>query len=300
MDCVEGHHVNRLTKDKSANADKKSPPTDKECDASLVSPVMPVKRSLHVSQPLPVRRRSKRNIHRIAFGSKNSLYVRRLEELFFREKRAQNEAIQIGNWTLTRVHSSPNIYIIEDFLTPTELDYLRSKICAGKFQRSYVDAVESGGNSIEDKEHRTSTFLSFGKQQDSKVASIEAKAATILGCWSSRTVEPLQLVRYLPGQFFGEHHDMGDLQQDGTVALPPKSLFSKRRLVTLFCYLNKVEKGGATGFRYCELKVPPKPGRAVMFSNVLPDGMPDSRTVHSGEPVLDGVKYGLNIWICEE
>lgn len=63
MDCVEGHHVNRSTEDKSANADKKSPPTDKKCDASLVSPVMPVKRSLHVSQPLPVRRRSKRNIH---------------------------------------------------------------------------------------------------------------------------------------------------------------------------------------------------------------------------------------------
>ena len=55
----------------------------------------------------------------------------------------------------------------------------------------------------------------------------------------------LQVVRYQPGQYFGEHHDMGTLEDDDTVVAHPP-----RRLITLFVYLNEVPKqaGGATAF----------------------------------------------------
>lgn len=179
---------------------------------------------------------------------------------------------------------------------------MQSKIDAGKFQRSYVDKVDTeNSKSTFDNQHRTSTFLSFGKRQDSKCAAIEQRSADLLGCWTSQSVEPLQLVRYFPGQFFGIHHDMGDLDDDGAVALPPKTPYSKRRLVTLFCYLNTVQQGGSTYFPECgDLRVAPKPGRAVLFSNVMANGLPDPQTVHAGEPVKSGLKYGLNIWICED
>ncbi|KAL3912119.1 MAG: hypothetical protein SGARI_001318 [Bacillariaceae sp.] len=190
---------------------------------------------------------------------------------------------------------------------------------------------------ILDDTHRTSTFYPFRKLQDTRVAALEHRIASLLGCW---------LVRYEPGQFFGVHHDMGDLKDDDTVALPPKSLATgvKRRLVTLFCYLNSLEddQGGATHFPKCgNLRVKPKRGRAVLWSNVTEDGQPDERTIHAGETVIDNsrsrsrcckpeatddgnddgaaakkgkrgkknkqeeeqqqlVKYGLNIWICEE
>jgi prolyl 4-hydroxylase len=105
-------------------------------------------------------------------------------------------------------------------------------------------------------------------------------------------------------EFFGVHHDMGDLAEDGSVAVPPRSPFSKRRLVTLFCYLNDLDaetQGGATRFpKANSLAVQPKRGRAVLFCNVTEGGLADDRTIHEGRPVVEGVKYGLNIWICED
>jgi cell division septation protein DedD len=169
-------------------------------------------------------------------------------------------------------------------------------------------------------------------------------------------------------QFFNVHHDLADYDDEtGRVELPPKSLFFRRRVVTLFCYLNEVEEGGETAFPSCPvapaspipiqddsnhardhdqgdapdasevtdpskslptpsdvgaasatpspvlpqpvspeppdtdafLKVKPKPGRAVLWSNVLKDGNPDPRTIHAGLPVRRGTKYGINVWICE-
>jgi prolyl 4-hydroxylase len=181
-------------------------------------------------------------------------------------------------------------------------EYLQSKINSGKFERSYCDQVDTeNSKSTFDTQHRTSTFLSFSKRQDSRTAAIEQRAADLLGSWTSQSVEPLQLVRYLPGQFFCVHHDMGDLDDDGSVALPNKTPFSKRRLVTIFCYMNAVDEGGSTYFPACgDLRVAPLAGRAVVFANVKSDGLPDPRTVHAGEPVVKGIKYGLNIWLCEE
>jgi 2OG-Fe(II) oxygenase superfamily len=171
-------------------------------------------------------------------------------------------------------------------------------------------------------------------------------------------------------QFFNVHHDLADYDDEtGRVELPPKSLFFRRRVVTVFCYLNEVEEGGETAFPSCLvapaspvpiqddsnhardydqgdapdaskntdpsaflptpidseaasatpspspecpqqmsqevpdtdafLKVRPKPGRAVLWSNVLKDGNPDPRTIHAGLPVRRGTKYGINVWICE-
>lgn len=306
------------------------------------------------------RRRSKRDTNRIVLnsGRNGSLPYRRMEQLFFDEpvttaitrskkqpkKQGQSPpvvTIRIAKLTLERAFTAPNIYVIDNFLTSSDLEYLHDKVirqCHRKFQRSYVDS-NVDATSLLDHTHRTSTFLSFAKQENAKIAAIEQRAAQLLGYYSTDQIEPLQLVRYLPGQFFGVHHDMGDLNEDsGQVALPPKNVLVKRRLVTIFCYLNDLppQAGGCTYFPECQhLKIQPQQGRAVVFANVNPEGLPDPRTVHAGDPVLsisttttthtstttaadgngkDGsqkdvvgsssqeaplVKYGLNIWVCE-
>lgn len=186
---------------------------------------------------------------------------------------------------------------MDDFLSSAELSHLLSLINkAPKFQKSFV-----GEDSHVDTEQRTSSFLSISKQHDKVIAAIESKAANLLGCWGTVSVEPLQLVRYAPGQFFDVHHDLGDYDDDADkVLLPPKSMLCKRRLVTIFCYLNTIRHEGETEFPKCDLKVAPKAGSAVIFPNVLSDGTPDERTLHAGLPPIHEIKYGLNIWICED
>lgn len=275
----------------------------------------------------------------------------------------------------SRCRDAP-IYVIDNFLTESELDYFDKAIASARFERSFVDNMSydddddddddgadgQGGTgegdddrtgasigiddsrhknidtgkgcgkkrkkrTLLDDSHRTSTFFSFRKLHDTKICGLEQRVANLMGCWVHQ-VEALQLVRYGPGQFFGVHHDMGDLMEDDQVRLPRKNLAVKRRLVTIFCYLNTLEKGagGDTYFPMCKLRVQPQRGRAVLWSNVTSDGQADPRTIHAGEPVktiLEGsasksdgrkrikkeggndgsgeaMKYGLNIWICEE
>lgn len=228
-----------------------------------------------------------------------SLYARRIDQLFFQ----QPQSHRIGNLDLQLVHVNPHIYIIDDFLSPADLEYWHGRIDKGGFGRSYVD---TDAGTVED-DSRTSSFLAIPKRDSRKVADLEQRAAALLGCYSSSSsVEALQLVRYRVGQYFNVHHDLADYEEGAALILPPKSPYCPRRLVTIFCYLNQVHEGGETEFEACRdengqvLAIEPRPGRAVVFGNITQDGQPDARTVHAGRPVAKGIKYGLNIWLTEE
>ena len=62
-----------------------------------------------------------------------------------------------------------------------------------------------------------------------------------------------------------------------------------RRLVMMF-YLNDVEKGGETEFKYQGVKVKPTTGTLVIF----PAGFTGK---HRGNPPISGVKYIINTWL---
>ena len=66
---------------------------------------------------------------------------------------------------------------------------------------------DDGKRQTTDEKQRTSRFIHFGKMADSKIAAIETRAAELLQLPHS-SIEPLQLVRYGPGQYFREHHDV--------------------------------------------------------------------------------------------
>src|SRR5205085_1514242 len=109
-------------------------------------------------------------------------------------------------------------------------------------------------------------------------------------------LEPLQVVRYQPGQQYTGHYDYFVPGAQGT-----KEALSRggQRTITYFIYLNDLpedETGGATFFPKLQIKFKPKTGTAVYFSNVLPNGKEDSRMLHGGEPPMKSVKYGMNAW----
>jgi prolyl 4-hydroxylase len=98
--------------------------------------------------------------------------------------------------------------------------------------------------------------------------------------------EPLQVLRYLPGQRYSLHSD----------ALPSSH---DQRVLTVLVYLNASFGHGETLFPRSHLTLKGAPGDALIFRNIGANGRADRSAVHAGAPVTSGVKYLASRWIRE-
>lgn len=96
--------------------------------------------------------------------------------------------------------------------------------------------------------------------------------------------EPLQVLRYHPGQQYRAHLD----------AIPG---MANQRHLTLLTWLNDDYRGGETIFTELGLALRGRTGDALIFANALPDGRPDPATRHIGSAVESGVKLLSSRWI---
>jgi prolyl 4-hydroxylase len=114
----------------------------------------------------------------------------------------------------------------------------------------------------------------------------------------SSNAEALQLVHYGLQQEYTAHHDFGY----AAIEYPEQPA----RFSTLLLYLNEGMTGGETEFpRWVNgetrqgLKVTPKKGKAVLFYSQLPDGNMDDLSHHSANPIKQGEKYLINLWVWD-
>ena len=86
--------------------------------------------------------------------------------------------------------------------------------------------------------------------------------------YNENALEPLQVVRYHPGEKYEPHHDLFDLCD-----LPQKP----RRHLTFLIYLNTMDEnaGAHTTFPRLKVSIPPKAGTALVFNDVLDNGHDD-------------------------
>jgi prolyl 4-hydroxylase len=96
--------------------------------------------------------------------------------------------------------------------------------------------------------------------------------------------EPLNVLRYRPGDQYRWHLD----------ALPG---VANQRAQTVLLYLNDGYAGGETAFAYPKLTVAGAIGDALVFDNVLDQGLPDPRTRHAGLPIRAGCKNLAARWL---
>jgi prolyl 4-hydroxylase len=96
--------------------------------------------------------------------------------------------------------------------------------------------------------------------------------------------EPLQILRYGPGQQYKAHSD----------ALPNAA---NQRICTALVYLNEDYAGGETHFLANDLKVRGAVGDAILFVNADREGRPDADARHAGLPVTRGTKLLASRWI---
>ena len=97
--------------------------------------------------------------------------------------------------------------------------------------------------------------------------------------------EPLQVLRYRPGQQYRPHFD----------AIPG---LANQRVATALVYLNEDYEGGETCFVRSGLKVKGRRGDAIVFRNTTDEGRADPASEHAGLPVTAGVKLIASRWIC--
>jgi prolyl 4-hydroxylase len=179
------------------------------------------------------------------------------------------------------------IYTIDNFLTAEECERLVTLTEAG-LQPSTV--THDNG----DKAFRTSETCHLDPN-NAFVKYIDEKIAQTLGVNPSFS-EAIQAQRYAIGQEFKAHHDYFapdmDIYSDFTEQMG-------QRTWTFMIYLNDTRQGGGTHFPYLDQIFYPQQGKAVIWNNLYPDGVPNRNTLHHGMPVEAGKKVIITKWFRE-
>lgn len=193
----------------------------------------------------------------------------------------------------TTMPQLPWVVTIKDFLNDEECDRLIELGEGNGYRRSrgYSKTRNLDGSpNFTESDGRTSfsTFCSEGCDDDPLVEGVVQRMIRLTGI-PEQNYESLQLVRYEEGQFYKQHHDLND----GMWNEP-----GGPRILTIFIYLNDVEKGGGTEFQYLNYTAIPKRGTALIWPSVM-DNMKEKEewTWHEALAVEQGVKYGANAWI---
>ena len=100
--------------------------------------------------------------------------------------------------------------------------------------------------------------------------------------------EPLNILKYTPGQQYKPHHD-GTGSDNVSV-----------RTLTALIWLNDEFHGGETDFPKINVRVRGEVGDMLVFRNVRDNGEFDERMIHAGLPVTRGVKWMASRWIRGE
>ena len=110
-------------------------------------------------------------------------------------------------------------------------------------------------------------------------------------------IEPLQLVRYTPGQFYKQHHDHGEYY----------GASSEQRPITMLLFLSTMPEsdgGGHTLFSNLDVAVLPRQGDGIIWSNVDDSGEVLLDALHEAVPPKGNtgnvIKYAMNVWVSDK
>jgi hypothetical protein len=191
------------------------------------------------------------------------------------------------------LHKDPNVLEIDNFLTHGECDRIIAKA-----QPHLIPCVTKNPTTgaVEVDPDRTSANANVPQVE---IPTIVSKVMELTSIDDPSRLEIFQVLRYTNGQEFKEHTDGFS---GPTIACGYKD---SGRLVTIFCYLNDVEKGGETRFtqlradgedRSTPLDVIPAKGKAVIHFPATYGLEQDPRTEHQGMKAIDE-KWLLVTWV---
>jgi prolyl 4-hydroxylase len=175
----------------------------------------------------------------------------------------------------------PRVSVFRDAFSPDECAHLAQAV--GDIISPSVVVDPATGRQIQNP-IRTSDGAVIGPTRESLPVSAINRRIAAMAEIDVRQGEPLQILRYAPGQQYRLHSD----------ALPGTG---NQRVATAIIYLNDGFGGGETDFPDLGIRVVPNAGDMLLFDNVLSDGRPDPRVRHAGLPVSKGLKWIATRWI---
>lgn len=131
---------------------------------------------------------------------------------------------------------------------------------------------------------------------NSLTEDLEKRIANLLGV-DAVSSEPIQGHRHLQGQSYSAQYDWHQPTDPQGKALIQAS---GQRSWTFMVYLNDVTQGGETRFNKLGIQFQASAGLALCWRNILADGEPNQNALHSGLPVLQGVKYFVSKCFLEK
>lgn len=186
---------------------------------------------------------------------------------------------------------SPRIFLIENFLSYAECDYL---IEQARPHLTPSTVVVNSSETVAVHPGRTSEGMFFPQNSsDPIVRHIEAKIAMIT-MLPEENGEGLQVLHYNEEGEYLPHYDFFDPSTEGGRVCYNRG---GQRLATVFIYLNNPENGGETFFPEGGINIRPMKGNAVIVHNCTPNGLEDPLSLHGGAPVIKGEKWLAIKWI---
>ena len=182
-----------------------------------------------------------------------------------------------------RLGDSPKITRFSAFFTPAECAYLAA--AADPMFEPAPTVDERTGQLIINPVRTSDTAVFPWIAENPAIHALNRRIAAASGTAVGQG-EPLQVLRYAPGQQYRPHLD----------AIPG---LDNQRILTFLVYLNANFEGGETRFLKSGLTVRGAAGDAILFENVDAEGRPDADAVHAGLPVASGVKFLASRWIRE-
>jgi prolyl 4-hydroxylase len=184
-------------------------------------------------------------------------------------------------WQGEVLNETPHLTVFKQLLTPEESRFLID-VATPVFAPSTV--VDPATGQLIRNPIRTSDVAGFPLVSEGPaISAINRRIASCSGTSASQG-EPLQVLRYRPGQQYRAHFDgLANVEN--------------QRVMTMLIYLNDDYTGGETVFPKAGLSFRGEPGDALLFSNVLADGALDEMSLHAGLPVERGEKLLASRWI---
>ena len=190
-----------------------------------------------------------------------------------------------------RICDDPIVQVIDDYVTEHERLHIIGQ-AMGRTKQALVSAVGPATTS----EGRTGSVCWVKHDQTPVVRALVKRVSNLVGI-PIRHAESLQVVHYAETEQYRPHFDGWDMNTEKGRQRMAKG---GQRLVTALIYLNEVPDGGGTVFPKLDLEIEPRPGRMVVFHNVVDPTLGEltrhPHALHGGSPVWEGEKWACNLW----